>query len=130
LFNDTEARAAVDVLQSQYDTLIAQKTRFTAEATGRQSMGLPAELMSRMADPRVATLVQGQQFLFATRKELMQSQSGVLGQRIEQQLTQIQGSQAQVDSVVEQQRLTEEELPGYRKLNEQGYAPKTLILRY
>jgi HlyD family type I secretion membrane fusion protein len=130
LFNDTEARAAVDVLQSQYDTLIAQKTRFTAEATGRQSMELPAELMSRMADPRVATLVQGQQFLFATRKELMQSQSAVLGQRIEQQLTQIQGSQAQVDSVVEQQRLTEEELAGYRKLNEQGFAPKTLILRY
>lgn len=32
--------------------------------------------------------------------------------------------------MLEQKRLTEEELAGYRKLNEQGFAPKTLILRY
>lgn len=130
LFNDVEARAAVDVLQSQYDTLVAQKARFTAEASGKPTLEFPAELLGRMADPRVATLVQGQQFLFASRMQLLQSQSAVLNQRIEQQLTQIQGSQAQVDSTVEQQRLTEEELDGYRKLNEQGFAPKTLILRY
>ena len=130
LFNDIEARAAVDVLQSQYDTLIAQKARFTAEATGRTSLELPAELMARMSDPRVATLIQGQQFLFTTRQQLTQDQASVLSQRLEQQLTQIQGSQAQVDSTIEQQRLTDEELDGYRKLNEQGFAPKTLILRY
>ena len=130
LFNDVEPRAAVDVLQSQYDTIVAQKVRFTAEATGKSTLEFPAELMARMADPRVATLVQGQQFLFASRQQLLMSQAAVLDQRVEQQQTQIIGQQAQVDSVVEQQRLTEEELAGYRKLNEQGFAPKTLILRY
>jgi multidrug resistance efflux pump len=35
-----------------------------------------------------------------------------------------------VESIDEQRRLVEEELAGYRKLHEQGYAPKTLILRY
>jgi HlyD family type I secretion membrane fusion protein len=129
-FNDVEARAAVDVLQSQYDTLLAQKVRFAAEATGRSTLEFPAELTARISDPRVATLIQGQQFLFTTRQQLMQDQAAVLSQRLEQQLTQIQGSQAQVDSTVEQQRLTDEELDGYRKLNEQGFAPKTLILRY
>ena len=130
LFNDVEPRAAVDVLQSQYDTIVAQKVRFTAEATGKSTLEFPADLMARMADPRVATLIQGQQFLFASRQQLLLSQAGVLNQRVEQQQTQILGQQAQVDSVVEQQRLTEEELAGYRKLNEQGFAPKTLILRY
>jgi HlyD family type I secretion membrane fusion protein len=130
LFNDVEARAAVDVLQSQYDTLIAQNARFAAEATGKPLLELPVELTSRAADPRVAALMHDQEFLFATRRELFQSQSAVLAQRIEQQQTQIQGAQAQLDSIVEQQRLTEEELDGYRKLNEQGFAPKTLILRY
>ncbi len=129
-FNDVEARAAVDVLQSQYDTLIAQKARFTAEATNRPTLEMPAELMLRMSDPRVATLIQGQQFLFTTRQQLMRDQASVLSQRLEQQLTQIQGSQAQYDSTVEQQRLLEEQLVGYRKLNEQGFAPKTLILQY
>lgn len=130
MFNDVEARAAVDVLQNQYDTMITQNARFTAEATGRPTLEFPAEINARMGDPKVSTLVRDQTFLFTTRQQLYQSQAAVLGQRLEQQLTQIQGQQAQVDSLNEQQRLTQEELDGYRKLNEQGFAPKTLILRY
>lgn len=130
LFNDVEARAAVDVLQNQYDTLLAQHARFSAEALGKPLLEMPAELTARMTDPAVATLLRDQQFLFSTRQQLFQSQAAVLTQRVEQQLSQIQGLQAQVDSITEQQRLTEEELSGYRKLNEQGFAPKTLILRY
>ncbi|TAJ72564.1 MAG: HlyD family type I secretion periplasmic adaptor subunit [Phenylobacterium sp.] len=130
LFNDVEARAAVTVFQNQYDTLLSQNARFTAEAMGKATLELPAELNARMADPAVATLVRDQQFLFATRQQLFQSQSAVLMQRIQQIETQVVGQQAQVDSVLEQKRLTEEELAGYRKLNEQGFAPKTLILRY
>lgn len=130
LFNDVEARAAVTVLQNQYDTFLTQNARFTAEALGKTSLELPPELNARMADPAIATLVRDQQFVFMTRQQLFQSQSAVLMQRIEQLETQVGGQQAQVDSILEQQRLTEEELAGYRKLNEQGFAPKTLILRY
>lgn len=130
LFNDVEQRAAVDVLQNQYDTLLAQNARFSAEAMNRATLEFPAELTARMSDPAVATLIRDQQFLFSTRQQLFQSQSAVLSQRVEQQQTQIQGQQAQLDAILEQQRLTEEELAGYRKLNEQGFAPKTLILRY
>ena len=130
LFNDVEARAAVDVLQNQYDTLIAQNARFSAEALGKTQLEFPAELTARMSDPRVAQLIRDQQFLFTSRLQTFQGQAAMLGQRVEQQQSQIQGLQAQVDSITEQQRLTEEELAGYRKLNEQGFAPKTLILRY
>lgn len=130
LFNDVEARAAVDVFQNQYDSLLAQNARFIAEATGRAALNFPAELTARMAEPRVSALVRDQEFLFTSRRQLFDSQSAVLAQRIEQLETQVQGLQAQVESINEQRRLTEEELAGYRKLNEQGYAPKTLILRY
>lgn len=130
LFNDVEARAAVTVTQNQYDTFLSQNARFTAEALGKTSLEFPAELTARMSDPAVATLVRDQQFVFTARQQLFQSQAAVLQQRIEQQETQVVGQQAQVDSILEQQRLTEEELAGYRKLNEQGFAPKTLILRY
>jgi HlyD family type I secretion membrane fusion protein len=130
LLNDVEARAAVDVYQNQYDTLVAQAARFSAEATGRSSIDFPAELLARTSDPRVAALIRDQQFLFTSRLQLFESQSAVMGQRIDQAGSQVQGLQAQVESVDEQRRLTEEELAGYRKLNEQGFAPKTLILRY
>lgn len=130
LFNDIEARAAFDVYQNQYDVLLAQNARFAAEATNRTALQFPAELTARSGDPRVAAMIRDQEFLFSTRLQLFQSQSAVLGQRIEQLESQVQGLQAQVASIDEQRRLTEEELSGYRKLHEQGYAPKTLILRY
>ena len=130
LFNDVEARAAVDVLQNQYDTMITQNARFNAEATGAATINFPAELMARIGQPAVAQLIRDQEFLFTTRRQVYESQTAVLGQRVEQQLTQVSGQQAQLDSIIEQQRLTQEELDGYRKLNEQGFAPKTLVLRY
>lgn len=129
-FNDVEARAAYDVYQNQYDSLLAQNARFTAEATNRSAMQFPPELTARIADPRVASLIRDQEFLFTTRLQAFQSQSAILGQRLEQLESQIQGLQAQVASIEEQRRLTDEELSGYRTLNEKGYAPKTLILRY
>lgn len=130
LFNDVEARAAVDVLQNQYDSMVTQNARFMAEATGAKTLVFPADVMARAAEPGVAQLIRDQQFLFSSRAMLNESQAAVLAQRIEQQQTQVVGQQAQVDSIVVRQRLTQEELDGYRKLNEQGFAPKTLVLRY
>lgn len=130
LFNDVEARAAFDVFQNQHDVLLAQIARFTAEATNRTSLQFPPELTARSADPRVAALIRDQEFLFTTRLQLFQSQSAVLAQGIEQLETQVEGLQAQVASIDEQRKLTEEELAGYRTLHAKGFAPKTLILRY
>jgi HlyD family type I secretion membrane fusion protein len=130
IFNDVEARAAYDVLQNQYDQNLAQAVRFQAEATNQTSLTFPPELTSRAGDPRVASLMRDQEFLFSTRLQFHQSQLSQLNQRLEQIQNQIAGAQAQVQSVDEQRRFTKEELDGYKKLNAEGYAPKTLILRY
>eukprot|EP01035_Chromulina_nebulosa_P058725 gene58724-80430_t len=89
LFNDVEARAAVDVLQNQYDQMVTQNTRFMAEATGAKTLVFPADVMARAADPAVAQLIRDQQFLFSTRTLFNESQAAVLAQRIEQQQTQV-----------------------------------------
>jgi len=130
IFNDLEARAAVDVLQSQYDQVLSQSARFIAEATGRPTMTIPPELTARAGDPRVASLIRDQQFLFTSRLATYQTQLGTLEQRTQQIQNQIAGNQAQLDSVEEQRKFTGEELAGYEKLAAQGYAPKTLVLRY
>jgi HlyD family type I secretion membrane fusion protein len=129
-FDDVQAKAQVSVLQSGHDSLTAQMARFEAEATGRGSITFPPELTARMSDPQVAQVIRDQQFLFTSRLQLFNSQVAVLNQRQEQLETRIEGLQAQVDSIDEQVRLTQEELAGYRTLNEKGFAPKTLILRY
>lgn len=129
LFDDTQAKTQVAVLQSASDSFVAQNARFEAEATGRGAVTFPADLMARMSDPQVAAVVRDQQFLFTSRLQLHNSQISVLNQRIDQLDTRVEGLQAQVDSIDEQVRLTEEELNGYRELNAKGFAPKTLILR-
>ncbi|MDP3384041.1 MAG: HlyD family type I secretion periplasmic adaptor subunit, partial [Phenylobacterium sp.] len=129
-FDSVQADAAVDVLQNQYDAVLAQSARFTAESVGARTLVLPPELTNRMADPRVAGLIRDQQLLFNSRLQFFLSQEGVLGQRIDQLATQMVGVQAQLDSIDEQLALTREELAGYQTLYEKGYAPKTLILRY
>jgi HlyD family type I secretion membrane fusion protein len=130
IFEDVEPKAAVDVLQNQADTFMAQSARATAEATNRPAIDFPPELLSRMSDPRVASMIRDQQFLFTSRLQLFQSQGSVLSQRIDQVENQIVGNQAQVASVDEQSKLTLEEMSGYQTLYDKGFAPKPLILRY
>jgi HlyD family type I secretion membrane fusion protein len=130
LFDDVEARASNDVFQNQADSMMSQAARLTAEATNRPTLDFPPELTSRMSDPRVASMIRDQQFLFATRLQLFQSQGSVLAQRLDQIQNQIVGNQAQVASVDEQRKLTAEEMAGYQTLYEKGFAPKPLILRY
>src|SRR5689334_17171610 len=84
LFNDTEPKASLDVLQNQYDSLLTQSARFSAEATNKSAITFPPEITSRMSDPRVAGMVRDQEFLFATRLQLFQSQTAVLAQRLDQ----------------------------------------------
>ena len=129
VFDDVESRAATQVYQSLVDGYQAQAARFTAEVTGQPLM-FPPDLMARISDPRVAGVVRDQQFLYATRLQLFQSQNSVLGQRREQVLNQIAGDQAQIGSVDVQRALTAEEMAGYQTLYDKGFAPKPLILRY
>ncbi|MFN3523811.1 MAG: HlyD family type I secretion periplasmic adaptor subunit [Phenylobacterium sp.] len=130
LFDEVQAKAQVSVLQSGYDSYAAQSARYEAEATGKGAIDFPPELMARMSDPQVAAVIRDQQFLFTSRLQLFNSQKAVLDQRMDQLDTRIEGLQSQVDAIDEQVRLTQEELAGYRTLNEKGFAPKTLILRY
>jgi HlyD family type I secretion membrane fusion protein len=129
-FDDTDTKAAYDVLQNQSDILLAQSARAEAEASGKPVIEWPAQLTSRSSDPRLAGLMRDQQFLFDTRLQLFQSQSSVLDQRLDQIQNQIVGDQAQVDSVQDQSKLTDDEMGGYKTLYAKGYAPRQLILRY
>lgn len=130
VFDEVQPRASNDVFQSQQDALLAQAARLQAEATGVRTVAYPAELTARVSDPKVAATIREEDFLFASRLQFFDTQSSVLGQKLQQLETQIGGVQAQVDAVNESDRLTREELAGYQTLYEKGYAPKTLILRY
>jgi HlyD family type I secretion membrane fusion protein len=129
-FDDVQARANVDITQNAVDGALSQSARYEAEALDKPSITFPAELTARAGDPKVAAMMRDQEFLFTSRRQLFESQNAVLAQRLDQQASSIQGLEAQVASINEQARLTQEQLTGYQTLYEKGYASKNLILRY
>ncbi len=129
-FDEVQPKASTDVLQNQYDSLLAQSTRFQAEVSGQSAMTFPQALTVRANDPRVAGIIHDQELLFTSRLQFFETQTAVLSQKLQQIESQIGGVQVQIDSVNEQARLIKEELDGFQTLYEKGYAPKTRILAY
>lgn len=126
--DDTQARAQIDVLGAQYDSLLAQRARLEAQIAERSSIDFPAELTSRSAEPRVAQLLHDQQTLFDATRAVYSAQVGVLGQRVEQLQSRTKGLNAQVTSVDQQEALVKDELAGVSSLYDRGFAPKSRVL--
>ena len=129
-FDDTVARAQVEVLTNQRDSLLMQNARFHAEVAGRSTLAPPAELAARRNDPAVAVIIANETLVFTSRLAAIEGQASILNQRVEQLETARSGLDVQVRSIDEQVVLIRDELDGYQQLYERGFAPRTLILRY
>ena len=113
----------------QVYALLAQRARLVAERDGLATIPTPQEFASLDADD--AALAQEslriQQAQFNARRTGRSTETGVLGQRVNQLNEQIVGYQRQIAANIEQQRLIQEELTGMRSLAAQGYAPQTRV---
>jgi HlyD family type I secretion membrane fusion protein len=128
-FDDGVPQAQVDVMTNQYDVALMQRARFQAEVSGLSSVAVPAELLARSSDPRVAATILNETTLFNSRLAAIQGQGAILNQRFEQLQTARSGLNVQVQSIDEQVALIRQELEGYQTLYERGFAPRTMILR-
>ena len=113
----------------QVYALLAQRARLVAERDGLATIPTPQEFGGLDADD--AALAQEslriQQAQFNARRTGRSTETGVLGQRVNQLNEQIVGYQRQIAANIEQQRLIQEELTGMRSLAAQGYAPQTRV---
>ncbi len=128
--DDTVPRAQVAVLTNQQDNLLMQLARFRAEVRGQTSLTPPPELAARSSDPAVSSIIANETLLFSSRLIAVQGQASIINQRFEQLQTARSGLNVQVQSIDDQVGLIQQELDGYQRLYEQGFAPRTLILRY
>lgn len=129
-FDDTTPRSLVEQLSSQRDTLLMMEARFRAEVEGRMTLAPPPELVARRGEPNVAAIIANETLVFTSRLAALQGQVSILNQRIEQLETARSGLDVQVRSIDEQTALIRDELAGYERLYEQGFASRNLILRY
>ena len=126
--DDTQARAQLEGVRSQYLAGRALEARLVAERDQRATIAFPDELLSQRTDARVQSMMDGQQQVFEARRDALSGQIAVLEQRIEQLqafiggLDQLQKTAKQrIDSLGGEAR-------DFRQLRQQGYIDKVRLL--
>lgn len=120
-----DLRANERGLAGQVLTLLAQRARLVAERDRQAAIAYPPEFANLSPEDRVIAqdVMNLQQLQFQARRQSIETQKGVLEQRILQLDEQINGSERQLVANREQQRLIGEETTGMKSLADQGYAP-------
>ncbi|HKU93260.1 MAG TPA: HlyD family type I secretion periplasmic adaptor subunit [Sphingomicrobium sp.] len=119
-----ELKASERGLTSDYLTLLAERGRLMAERSGQRDFAAPVEFASLTGDDKaIAEQVMSlQRSEMRARAGAISAQQSVLGERGQQLSQQQSGYVQQRASLVEQQRLIEEELQGLRKIADKGFA--------
>lgn len=113
----------------QVISILAQRARMIAERDRMDSVPTPPEFAALPPEdlPLAQEAMRLQRLQFAARRSGRSTETGVLGQRIEQLDQQRTGLERQIASNVEQRRLIEEELDGMKSLAARGFAPENRV---
>lgn len=124
-----ELRANERATAGELYALLAQRARLTAERTRAGGIVAPPEFAKLLPEdkPLAEEALSLQRMQFVARRQSLEAQRGVLGQRVSQLAEQSTGYERQLEANSEQKRLIAEELTGMRKLASQGYAPMTKV---
>lgn len=124
-----ELRATERGVTGQVVSLLAQRARMIAERDGLAAVPTPPEFANLSPDDRrlADDALRLQRLQFAARRSGRSTETGVLGQRVQQLNQQVAGLERQIAANIEQRRLIEEELAGIRELAERGFAPQNRV---
>ncbi|WP_439500600.1 HlyD family type I secretion periplasmic adaptor subunit [Aminobacter ciceronei] len=121
--DDTVAKANLAIVDNGLDELMARRARLIAERDGTEAVAYPAELTARAADPAIAQLIEGENKLFALRRQARDGQVSQLRERIAQFREEISGVEAQQKSKKQEIALIKVELAGMEELWKKKLVP-------
>lgn len=125
---DTQPRTSLVILRGQYWDSVAREARLTAERDGQDHVAYPAELIDHRDDPAAQQVMAGQDGIFATRRSVFQSRSGLIKQGIARVREEIIGIKSQATAARTQSELIIQEIDDVQTLFKQGYARKPRLL--
>jgi HlyD family secretion protein len=125
--DETVARANLAMVTKSLDELSARQARLEAERDDRPGIVFAPVLIDRMAESVVATLLEGEQHLFAMRRESRAGQKAQLKERVAQLQEQIEGLTLQADAKADEIKLIQSELAGVQELWKKNLVPITRV---
>lgn len=129
VLDDTQTRAEYEVLSEQYVVLRATEARLLAELANEPRLDMPAELANRANDAYVRGIWAGQVKQFESRRAAIEGQRNVIGEKIHQLQSQIEGAQAQVKAFTEQIDSVHAEADSVAPLVEKMLLPRPRLLQ-
>lgn len=126
--DDVDARADSSALRGQIDALRARELRLVAQRDGSDVIALPESLKARLAEPEVATIVDGQRRIFDDQARALEAGSAVLRQRVERFKAQIAAYEAENGALSQQLGTLEEEHAAAAKLLASGFERRSRVL--
>jgi len=121
--DDTVAKANLAIVDNGLDELVARRARLMAERDGADAIAYPAELTARASTPEIAQLIEGENKLFALRRQARDGQVSQLRERIAQFRQEISGIEAQQNSKKQEVALIKVELAGMEELWKKKLVP-------
>jgi HlyD family type I secretion membrane fusion protein len=128
VLEDTQARAAVDVLSQQLDVLRTQEARLLAERDDTPAIAFPDELSARRGDPEIAKILDAETRQFEIRRTGLDGQISVWQKKLKQLEEQIRGGEAQQLAVKESLQIISAELKDQNYLLEKGLTQRPRVL--
>jgi epimerase transport system membrane fusion protein len=131
VLDDVRVDATNELLRTQLDGELAKGARLDAERGLEPAVQFPEELTSRAAsEPRVAELMRRESAVFATRRDVLDSQVKLLRAQIRQAKNEAAALADQVAAQARGLKLQREELAANKSLAEKGFMSKTRILGF
>jgi len=121
--DDTVARANLAIVDNGLDELAARRARLVAERDGAEAVRYPDQLAERATDPAIGHLIDGENKLFALRRQARDGQVSQLRERVVQFRQEIAGIEAQQQSKQQEIALTKVELDSMRNLWKKKLVP-------
>lgn len=119
--DDTKPRSERDSIQGQLWDATSSRARLLAEQDGRDAIIVPADIQAAAEhDPSVRGIMIGQQKIFETRRQVMQSEIAITHEKMGQIQKEIIGLTAQKAAVVARLEISRQELETAMELAAKG----------
>ncbi len=128
VLNQTDSAAAVNVLLSEQDAILAQEARLRAEMNAEDALNFAPELQVRRNVPAALAAMEGQTRLFQQRRDSLASEVAILESRRGQYLQIVEGLEAQLSAIRKQRGFIDDEQAAVQALFDQGLAPLPKLL--
>jgi epimerase transport system membrane fusion protein len=128
VINDVRVDANYDLLITQLDSEMAKASRLFAESTLNGSVSSAKELLSRDGESRVKELMRRENAVFATRRQMLDTQIRLLKEQIQEARREADALGEQVEAEKRAIQWQQEELRANQQLAEKGFMSNTRLL--